>query len=489
MPDKFTLTDSQQRALDNFRIFVNSMNSKIFILRGYAGTGKTTLVRIFIQELHKDNLSFHLLASTGRAAKILSNATGMTATTVHSLIYKFRDLNQNLEEAAKSREKQKIDTSGQLYLDFELGYAEDNGEEHYYLIDEASMISDELDKNIEQAKFGSGKLLEDLLKYDRNGKFIFIGDSCQLPPVLQKISPALSIEHFRKEYSEDAAQSELTEIVRQEHGNDITTAASKIRDQFFHPQTTTAATFNLRGYNNIKIVNTQIELINKYIEITQKVGFENSSIICFSNSISNKLTKIIRPSFGHVSSQLEKGDLLLVTQNNMPTGLMNGDLVVVDNIGVRRKRANLTFLPVSIKELYTNSNYELLLIEELLYSNHTNLHPEQLKDLFIDFYYRMDEKGIKQGTDRFLHCMRKDEYLNALRTVFGYALTCHKSQGGEWNYVFLDIPRNLPYIEKPYVYQWLYTAVTRAKQELYIVDDYWVKPDKSPIRKWETINL
>ena len=185
-------------------------------------------------------------------------------------------------------------------------------------------------------------------------------------------------------------------------------------------------------------------------------------------------TRILRPSFGHYSQQLEKNDLLLVTQNNMLSGLMNGDLVTINDVVIKERRAGLTFLKVSVKELFSGKDYSQLMIADILYGTQTNLTQSQQKELFVDFYYRMKEKGIKQGSKLFHEMMMIDPYLNALRAVFGYALTCHKAQGGEWDHVYLDIPKSVPVMQKPYVYQWIYTAMTRAKKELYIVDGFWL---------------
>ena len=138
------------------------------------------------------------------------------------------------------------------------------------------------------------------------------------------------------------------------------------------------------------------------------------------------------------------------------------------------RRAGLTFLHVKVKELFTGQSYAQLLISDVLYGNLTNITQAQQKELFIDFYYRMKAKGIKQKSLLFKQQMMEDPYLNALRTVYGYSLTCHKSQGGEWDYVFLDIARSVPGMQKPYVYQWMYTAMTRARKELYVVQDFWV---------------
>lgn len=468
-----TLTTSQQFAFDKLKAFVDS-DDNVFILKGYAGTGKTTLMRSFIAELDKRQKMYQLLASTGRAAKILSNATGTKAITVHSMIYKFTDLNQDIEKEENIKKTTGMESSGQLYLNFDLVPKASNSPECVYLVDEASMISDIQDKNPTQAIFGSGCLLRDLMTYDAKGKFVFIGDKCQLPPVNQKNSPALSVSYFKHTYDIDANEAELTEIVRQSSGNDIVLSTKKIRNLFFNPPTYTCAKFPLLGYKNIHLLNSTAELYNMYIKDVKEHGYKDATLLCLSNKQCNSLTSIIRPSLGIYEPTLTKGDLLLVTQNNYISGLMNGDMVVVENVGTMEKRAGLTFVKVEVKELFTNRVFTQLLISNILYGQQTNITQTQQKELFVDFYYRMKDKGIKQRTKAFNDAMLKDEYLNAIRAVYGYALTCHKAQGGEWNRVYLDVPRNLPYMDKPYVYQWMYTAMTRASQDLYMVRDYWV---------------
>ena len=471
-----TFTHSQERAFSNLLDFLKDENAKIFILKGFAGTGKTTLMRKLVEEMKSREENFSLLASTGRAAKILANVTGTETHTVHSKIYKFTDLNQDLETVANSREANKIDSTGQLYLNFELTPIEHDAEDtpHYYIIDEASMISDAVEKNSTQAVFGSGKLLTDLLNYDNNGKFIFVGDICQLPPTTQTVSPALSSSYIEDHFGLSVYESELTDVVRQARDNDIAVAAQMIRKLYYSPQPWKWAKFPLKGYSNIHLVNSQTTLLSQYISRVQSEGYNNATLISFSNKQCNITTDIIRPTFGHTSKLVEKGDLLLVTQNNLISGLMNGDLVTIENVSVHEIRAGLTFLKVSVKELFTQRVCSQLMIADIIYSNQTNLNQSQQKELFIDYYYRMKEKGISQKSGTFKDNMLRDPYLNALRTVFGYALTCHKSQGGEWDYVYLDIPKSVPALSKPYVYQWIYTAMTRAKKGLYLVDDFWI---------------
>lgn len=471
-----TFTDSQKRAYSKLMEFVTNDEAKIFILKGYAGTGKTTLMRKLVEEMNTRHEPYSLLASTGRAAKILANATGYETHTVHSEIYKFTDLNQDLEAIANSREINDVDSTGQLYLNFELTTKSHIGQTkpHYYIIDEASMVSDAVDKNATQAIFGSGQLLSDLFNYDSEGKYIFVGDICQLPPIMQTISPALTPKYIEDNFSIKAYESELTDVVRQSGDNDIAIASQRIRKLYYSPQSWKWAKFPLKGYKNIHLLGNQASLFTQYIKRIETEGYNSATLISFSNKQCDVITQIIRPSFGHTKALVEKGDLLLVTQNNLISGLMNGDLVTVEDIIIQEKRAGLTFLKVSVKELFTKRVYSQLMIADIIYSNQTNLTQSQQKELFIDFYYRMKDKGISQKSQAFKQNMMNDPYLNALRTVFGYALTCHKAQGGEWDYVYLDIPKSVPVLPKPYVYQWVYTAMTRAKKRLYLVDDFWI---------------
>ena len=364
-------TDSQKRAYSKLMEFVTDEEAKIFILKGYAGTGKTTLMRKLVEEMNSRHEPYSLLASTGRAAKILANATGYETHTVHSEIYKFTDLNQDLETVANSREINDVDSTGQLYLNFELTTKSHIGQTkpHYYIIDEASMVSDAVDKNATQAIFGSGQLLSDLFHYDSEGKFIFVGDICQLPPIMQTISPALTPKYIEDNFSIKTYESELTDVVRQSGDNDIAIASQRIRKLYYSPQSWKWAKFPLKGYKNIHLLGNQASLFTQYIKRIEKEGYNSATLIGFSNKQCDVITQIIRPSFGHTAALVKKGDLLLVTQNNLISGLMNGDLVTVEDIIIQEKRAGLTFLKVSVKELFTKRVYSQLMIADIIYSN------------------------------------------------------------------------------------------------------------------------
>lgn len=472
--NEIVLTSGQQEVFNKFRRFVNDSSQRVFILNGYAGTGKTTLIGFFISELKKLKREYHLMASTGRAAKIVTNATGVQATTVHTRIYSFSDFNQDLEEIVGQEEATGIESSGQLLLQFELSPAPQTLYPIFYIVDEASMISDIKDPEARQAEFGSGRLLTDLMKYDRKGKFIFVGDECQLPPIWQDISPALSAYYFEKEFGIKAVKATLTDIVRQQKDNSIIAASHRIRELYARPPQVKWGKLPLSNYKDIIIHPDQSKMISRYLEVIKGRRYENGTFIASSNNKCGSANSLIRRSLG-MGAALQPGDLLLVTQNNLTSGFMNGDMVVVEQIkGAPIQLAQLTFRLVELRELVTGRRVSLLLIEDILYGNSPNLSQHQQKGLFIDFYKRMSATGIKQRTLEFKQKLNEDPYLNAIRCVFGYAITCHKAQGGEWKEVFVDFPRNITLDATPANYQWVYTALTRARERLHIVNDFFI---------------
>lgn len=364
---KMILTKDQERVFERFKEFLKDSDSKVFILQGYAGTGKTTLIKFFIEHMKKIEVNHRLLASTGRAAKIVSNSTEVLASTVHSMIYKFEDFNHNLDEFVEYEDKYGKDKHGQLLLQFVMTPLDmnDTYSQNVYIIDEASMISDVKDLNANQAEFGSGRLLKDLFDYDANGKFIFVGDECQLPPVLQDISPALSQQYFKEIYNIEVIEVTLMQIVRQHSESSIIQASHRIRALYQNPPNVKWGMLPLAGYKDIEVMPDEIMMIKKYIDLI-KDDYSKATFISYSNSKCNSLNNLIRQSLGK-RSKVEVGDLLLVTQNNS-SGLLNGDMVVVEQIKPEHyKVANITFLMVEVRELVTGKIYSLLMIETLLY--------------------------------------------------------------------------------------------------------------------------
>lgn len=473
--ENIQLTTNQENVFKHFKLFIQKNDQKVFILNGFAGTGKTTLVKFFVDELRKQKIHYKLMASTGRAAKILTNATGIIATTVHKVIYTLKGFNQDIEEIVKQEDEVGVDKTGQLFLNFTLTPVTQGEKQTIYIIDEASMISDVTDKNPTQALFGNGKLLTDLLNYDTGGKFVFVGDECQLPPVHQEISPALSPAYFKKTFNIDAVELKLTQIVRQQADNSIIRASQQIRKLYENPPQVRWGMLPLGNHKDIKLHGDIISMINRYLEMIANRSYESCTFISPTNSKCNASNKLIRQSLG-LAYGLQVGDLLLVTQNNTISQLLNGDLVVVEQIkNVRYQKAKLSFLLVEVRELVTGRRVTQLIIENILFGGLPNLTPAEQKALFVDFYRRMKEKGIRQNDADFKDALYNDIYLNALRCVFGYTLTCHKAQGGEWKEVFVDIPRYLTLNATASAYQWIYTAVTRAREQLHVVNDFFIE--------------
>lgn len=485
------LSPDQQRALETFKAFCKDKEARVFILTGYAGTGKTTLLRYLIKWLADEGYDnavplpkvmrnsgvkrFVPMASTGRAVKVLSDKIGQEASTVHSWIYNFTGFNQDIAKIAQDIEvKQNVDETGQLYLNFGFEPLEESNQTNIYFVDEASMISDTTTLNYTQAVFGSGRLLNDLLCYDPQGKFVFVGDNCQLPPVNGSTSPALDAGYITSHYHMPVTRATLNKIIRQQSDNDIIVAAERMRKLCTNPPSMKWGKFPMRGYTHIKVLGSQLELVDQYVGEVKRNGYNATTLLTGTNKACTTLSRILRQQLGFAEPTLMVGELLLVTQNNMPTRLMNGDLVKVKSIGSRRTTAQLSFVQVEVEEIATKQIYNTLLIEDLLYSNATNLNQNQQKRLFIDFYHREKRNGIKPKDAQFNIDLRNDPFLNALRAVYGYAITCHKAQGGEWPKVYLDIPRSLSYMPSASDYQWLYTAMTRASNMLYIANDFFI---------------
>lgn len=490
--NNFQFRGQQEHAYNELIAFCQDPKAKVFILKGYAGTGKTTLMRQFFNWLNQnkyvhsdqaneaDSPRYVPLASTGRAAKVLRDKAGQPATTIHSYIYNFDGFNQDLEQVTQQiKQNHGIDNTGQLLLFFKFEpVKEEFRKSVIYIIDEASMVGDTIEPNPLQARFGTGRLLHDLLTYNPEGKFVFVGDDCQLPPVHDSISPALSPEYITANFhlpAEAVRSVTLTRIIRQQEDNDLIVSAQRMRTLAARPPQVKWAKFPMRGYRNIKILANQLDLINLYVKEVKAHGYSSTTLITGSNSQCNKLAQILRPMLGLHDPTLQINDLLLVTQNSFSNSLINGDMVKVLSIGNRQRRAGLTFVQVEVEEVNTHQVKNTLLIEDIIYSGRTNLDHRQQKALFIDFYYREKERNIRQKDQKFKDDIMTDPYLNALRCVYGYAITCHKSQGGEWDKVFLDIPRYKSRHSTSDTYRWLYTAMTRASDTLYVVDDFFIE--------------
>jgi AAA domain/UvrD-like helicase C-terminal domain len=480
----YNLTSGQNTLLDELDKFLSD-NSTSFLLKGYAGTGKTFMMKGITDFLTETKRSFRIAAPTGRAAKVISQKTKHKAYTIHKTIYSSKDLKE-----FKVKDEDGTETFKFYY---ELKHNEDP-KNTIYIIDEASMLSNVYSEG-EFFRFGSGFLLKDLIKYinfdnnDHNKKIIFIGDNAQLPPVNMNFSPALDGNYLKENCNLVPSEFELTEVVRQKADSGILHNATKLR------QSLKANIFNqLDIETNFKdITKTRHEeLLAKYLEACDNAIDEETIIIAYSNSSVKEYNDFVRNHFFPNQNTITVSDKVILVSNNYnypQMELLNGDFGIVQQVSqtsesrtikLKRKNRNnetieinvpLTFRNVTITftdEEFKKHDIDCKIIENLLYSRHRDLSSDELKAIYIDFKIRNDK--LKAGTKEFKDAIRSDVYFNALRIKFGYAVTCHKAQGGEWANTFLNCKTSMGYFNSSY-FRWLYTGVTRAKENLFTIDE------------------
>lgn len=488
---KIELNAGQKDALEKIVEFLRAKDSRVFILKGYAGTGKTTIIKSVISWMETREIQFELLASTGRAAKILGDITGHPAQTIHSEIYTFQGFNDEAKMVKETSSMQYVEGL-QLLIQFDI--KNEPSPADVYIVDESSMIADRERQQLSQSKFGDGRLLSDLLSYNKAAKFIFVGDPCQLPPISGEPSPALSSNYLKQEFGIDAQETTLIEVMRQESGSGLVRAATEVRElwedapenELCYGGVNCWEKLPFRNVQNLELVGSVEGLAGKYLEDIKGNNYTNAAFICKSNVGCYSFSQKFRESLGF-GGNLQTGELLLAVQNNLISGFRNGDLLVVRSVSpLTEERAELTFREIEVEELFTGRKYKQLMMEDILYQAQPNLDSKQQSRLFGDFIIRAKKKGITEKSDkeRFRDMMMTDKYLNALRVSFGYALTCHKAQGGEWKNVYSYFPRNIMLNPTKQKYQWVYTAMTRAQEKFFVVDDIYIEGFGKGRRYW-----
>ncbi|MGM0944687.1 MAG: ATP-dependent DNA helicase [Bacteroidota bacterium] len=469
MTQAIQLTSQQQEAFDKILDFLNEPDQAFFILKGYAGTGKTTLLQHLAHHLEQSRIQFSLLAPTGRAAAVLSAKTGYTAKTIHSELYHFKDIDG---DAPPEKDKTEIEDYGQMRLLFAIRTADEDSDK-VYVIDEASMIGDERNDESSFASFGTGHLLTDLMTLVGGNKIIFAGDPCQLPPVGSLESPALMEDFFRK-LGKKVYSFEMTQILRQKQDSEVLKLATQIRrmteisykTKWVKIPARSGQWIQLSGFDRMK---------EMYISDLINHGSENIIAISLSNKNCNQINLEVRKRmYGNAYKPLQKGDLLMVTQNNYLVPLTNGDFVEVTEIGHEETIKGISFAHVTVKTRLTNRSHEILLCLDPLNNGSSNLNTEQQRLLMIDFSQRMRDKKIRPKSDAYFAAMQKDPILNSLRANYGYAVTCHKSQGGEWEKVYFFLNKGMYVMDPPELTRWWYTGITRSKEQLILAHDWWI---------------
>jgi len=469
------LSPQQKQAFAAVTLFISKKEDQFFLLKGYAGTGKTTLVKILCNWLDKKSIHPVLLATTGRAAKILADKTDRAARTIHSQIYLLGDIEGDEDELT---EEDVTKDTGQLLLKFDLKIKDKRvkGKEFIYVIDESSMISN-LSNEADFTKFGSGQVLFDLMRYVESEQVIFVGDPCQLPPVSEDPrSIALDNVYLEEQFKTGVSQFELTKIHRTAADNEIMNFATYFRNKIVARSFTKYPKLCVPKKNQVWLANEHKALLRFYAKSIQKYGIEKSIMIAFTNRQVQSNNLEIK-NILHNNTQLRVGDLLMITKNCIPLGLVNGDHVVLEAFEFQEERAGFRFMNVKVRKLESNEIKEALMIDDLLWNDNPGLNSNESQRLMIDFTKRMKKKNIKIKSDEFKDKLMSDSFVNAIQAKFGYCITCHKAQGGEWENVFLMIEKTLygRQMKDEQKYRWLYTALTRAEKHLLFNDGWWVE--------------
>lgn len=471
---EYELNDTQTEAIIEIINFLKSADN-IFLLKGFAGTGKTTLLKVLSKYFSEQKIPFACMTPTGRAAKIITEKTGCPAHTIHKSIYSREDL----------REYRDKDTAGNEWVKYfySLRHNADPGNT-LYMIDESSMISN-LYANDGFLRFGSGFLLNDFLtyvgQYNRR-KIIFIGDPAQLPPVNMDTSPALDKNYleslpFRLKISE----FEMCEVVRQSQDSGILSLATTIREsieqrKFSHLHITP-------NYRDILSLSNK-KVSSQYLSLTTNLHDFSTIIIAHTNYAVLNYNHAVRESLWGIGQDLRSGDRVIVIQNNYSheIELLNGEfgtIVKVEpdtesrKVGIWKNEKfleiELNFRDVVIRfetENGLSQDIRCKMLMNLLNSAMPNLTQEELQALYVEFKQRNPD--LKTNSAEFREAIEHDPYFNCLRIKYGYAVTCHKAQGGEWAEVFIDFRTNYNR-NTPYYYRWSYTALTRGRENEYII--------------------
>jgi len=447
-------TFEQEKSIKKLsEFFLTAQERGTLVLKGYAGTGKTTLMAAFVKTLVALHQKVVLLAPTGRSAKVFSSYAGLPAYTIHKKIY---------------REKSFTGEGGRFVLN-------DNLHKHTLLIiDEASMIAND---GLTGTMFGSGYLLDDLISYVYSGegcRLILMGDTAQLPPVGEDFSPALDV-HTLLEYGLQVMELEMKEVVRQQQESGILWNATRLRELIEQERFDVLPKFRLEGFSDVRVVMGE-ELIDVLSDCYDQDGQEDTLVICRSNKRANIYNRGIRGRILWREEELESGDRVMVTKNNYywtegnteMEFIANGDMAQVVRVRGDKELYGFHFVEVTLS--FPDHDYlelDVNLLLDTLQSDAPSLSHEESEKLYQQVME--DYAHISPKRER-IKKLKSDPYFNALQVKYAYAVTCHKAQGGQWKNVFIDQAYLSPEYLTSDFFRWLYTATTRATGTLYLVN-------------------
>jgi len=451
----FEPTSEQLSALQTLSDFLTSNEkNSILLIKGYAGTGKTTLLGAAVKMMVSLNQKAILLAPTGRSAKVFAEHSGHIAYTIHKKIY-----HQSGEHAGLSLSG--FSLTANLHKDT------------LFIVDEASMISNE---RTDLTVFGSGCLLDDLISYVYSGdncRLILMGDSAQLPPVSFTDSPALDANYLKK-YAFQATVIQLTQVVRQQADSGILVNATNLRNALRSGKTAVFPTIKTAGFSDVRHINGS-ELIEELSSAYSRDGIDQTMVICRSNKNTNIYNKGVRNSILYREEELSSGDRLMIVKNNYYWGkgnsvidfIANGEIVQVLRVRHTEELFGFRFCNVKVRFIDYDFETELKLLIDTLQSESPALSQEANEKLFAAI--AEEYVDVRSKRERF-KMIKDNPYFNAVQVKYAYAVTCHKAQGGQWRTVFLDVGYLTDDMLGENFYRWLYTAFTRATDRLYLVN-------------------
>lgn len=453
----FEPTVEQEKIIEKLSEFILSGNDrKVFLLCGYAGTGKTSLISALVRTMEQLERKTVLLAPTGRAAKVFSHHSGKSAHTIHKCIY---------------RQKSIMDSST-----FTL--AENRMQNTLFIVDEASMISND-------AMSGAGGLLDDLIEFVYSGhgcSMLLLGDTAQLPPVGEFLSPALTESYLHSRFL-DVTATRLTQVMRQLSESGILYNATMLRQRIDEEETYDPPQITLKGFDDICSVHGE-ELIEAIESCYDKAGTDDTIILCRSNKRANVYNEGIRRRILYREEELCRGELLMIVKNNYfwreELGkedktllekldfIANGDMAEIIRVNGTEEMYGFRFADVTLSLIdYEDCEIDVKIMLDTLTSESPSLTREENERLFAAVWEDYPEIRSKR---KRMELIRKNPYYNALQVKYGYAITCHKAQGGEWKRVFIDQGYISEDMISPDYYRWLYTAFTRASEKLHLVN-------------------
>ncbi|NLI36122.1 MAG: AAA family ATPase [Bacteroidales bacterium] len=447
-------TEEQADAMKGIASFVSSTDTEsLFVLRGYAGTGKTLLVAALVKTMQKFTRKTVLLAPTGRAAKVFSSYASHPAFTIHKYIYRQKRFSSDVDD---------------FTLNINLS------KDTLFIVDEASMISN---SGLSGHLFGSGRLLDDLIQFVYNGnncKLILIGDTAQLPPIGENESPALSRIELLS-YGMHLVEKDLVQVVRQKQKSGILFNSSTIRTSIQHNKYNLLPKITLKGFRDIQRLSGE-DLIPTLSNCYDNDGLDETVVICRSNKRANLYNNGIRTQILYREEELETGDVLMIAKNNYfwtehykdTDFIANGENAIVRRVRHSREIYGFHFVDVTLLfPNYDDLEIDATLLLDTLHSETPALSTENSERLFKAVFEDYSEIPLKHDK---MKKIKADPYYNALQVKYAYAITCHKAQGGQWKNVFLDQAYIPPNYITPEYFRWLYTAFTRATGTLYLIN-------------------